>query len=488
MPQVNALEKQARDVLREVVILRNSLRPVNRLPPEVLASCVSLVSDADPTSTLPLTHVCQYWRNSITSSPRIWASIATRWKRLTPLCLERAGAVPLAVNVTMSDIEDDEDFLEQLTPHTSRIGTLRLIGYPTIETLANDLPGFFDSPMLDLTFLELEQTEEPVNIFPSDEATVPPVFRNVSKVKSLSLTRTPIFPPLFSLAFLKELKLTAYANPFDFGTFSRFLRANPNVENLVLNVQFIEDTIDAAPARQKVSLPHLRSLSITCSKAADSKGLLSRMSLPRGVHIEIESLFLDQSVELSSFLPSPLTPIKELLCPITTINIQKHPRVFHFIGNSSTFTFRSQHTSDLSSSTDWMLLPTAAVREFFVDFHPSYYTDAGMLKAMEHLPALETLVISKMTSAALPPALTAEPVLCPALKTIAFFDCNIDSGIVEELGAAIAKRRDSTGTRLYRVVIVSSRGTQLNAESIQKLRKSVPYVDIRVDDKLPDLS
>ena len=59
---------------------------------------------------------------------------------------------------------------------------------------------------------------------------------------------------------------------------------------------------------------------------------------------------------------------------------------------------------------------------------------------------------------------------------------------MKQLEEAIAKRADSTGARVYRVVIVNSAGTILDRMPIEQLRKSVPYVDIRVDDKFPDLS
>jgi hypothetical protein len=93
-----------------------------------------------------------------------------------PLCLERAGAVPLAVDITVPDINNNEGSLEPLFPHTSRIGHLRLVGYSSIGAAASELPGFFGTPMLNLTSLELEQTQDPTDLFPSHGAPVPPVF------------------------------------------------------------------------------------------------------------------------------------------------------------------------------------------------------------------------------------------------------------------------------------------------------------------------
>ena len=416
-----------------------------------------------------------------------WASIATGWKRLAPLCLGRAGAVPLAVDITVSDVKSDEDFLKPLLAHTSRIGRLRLVGYASIETVTNDLPGFFSSPMLNLASLELQQTTEPAELFPSSETLAPPVFQKVARLVSLCLTRTPLYPTLFNISSLRELGLLGYASLFNFGTFIGFLHSNPDLEYIVLDVQFITDSVETAPTR-KVSLFRLQHLSIICSKAIDSKGLLSCISLPRGVNVEVISTKPDPSAELGSFLPSPPTPIRELLAPITAIKTQLTPRELRLSGNGSVFTFRSLE-NPLNAHREFVLFPTALVRELYINIHPYTFTDVGLSKVMKRLPALEILAISEaaMFPVGLVSALTEEPVLCPVLRTIAFFDCDINPDIIKKLGGALTKRGDSTAARVYRVVIVNSTGTLLDRTSIQQLRKSVPCVEIRVDDKLPDL-
>jgi hypothetical protein len=406
---------------------------------------------------------------------------------LVPLCLERAGAVPLAVDITVSDVKNDEGFLNPLLFHTSRIGRLRLVGYASTEAVADDLPGFFSSPMLNLTSLELQQTAEPAELFPSSEALVPPVFQHVARLASLHLTRTPLYPTLFNISSLRELKLLGYASLFNFGTFVGFLHSNLELEYVVLDVQFITDSVETAPTR-RVSLSRLQNLSITCSKAIDSKGLLSCISLPHGVDIEIISTKMDPSAELGSFLPSPPTPIRELLAPITAIRTQLTPRELHLSGNGSVFTFRSLE-NPLNAHREFVLFPTTLVRELYINIHPYSFTDVGLSKVMKRLPALEILAISEaaMFPAGLVSALTEEPVLCPVLRTIAFFDCEINPDIIKKLGEALTKRGDSAAARVYRVVIVNSTGTLLDRTSIQQLRRSVPCVEVRVDDKLPDL-
>ena len=102
---------------------------------------------------------------------------------------------------------------------------------------------------------------------------------------------------------------------------------------------------------------------------------------------------------------------------------------------------------------------------------------------MERLPALEILTISEATKflVALVSALTEMPVLCLTLKTITLFDCGISSGVIKQLGG------ESTAAQLYRVVITTSTGTPPDLTSIQQLRKFVPCVEVRTDDKHSDL-
>lgn len=390
------------------------------------------------------------------------------------------------MDIAVPDSKGDETFLNSLRPHVSRIGSLRLTGYSSVETMADDLPGFFASPMLSLVSLELQQAAEPAQLFLSDHSPIPPPFLAISKLKSLSLTQTPLCPPLLTITSLVELKLIGYTSPFHFGTFLGFLVSNPDLELVVLDIQFVTGSVETPPAG-KVSLPRLRRLSITCSKAIDSRGLLSCISLPRGVHLEVE-FTPDQPAHLSSFLPSPPTPVQDLLAPITTIKTQLTPQELHLFGNGSVFTFRSPNTPVLGHS-ELKLFPTTDVRELHTNIYPRVYGDVGISRLMARLPALETLAISQTPfPRGLLSVLTEEPVLCPALRTIAFLDCDIDSSIIKELGEAAMKRRDSTTTRLYRVVIVNSTGAPPDLASIKQLRKCIPCVEVRVDDKLPDLS
>ena len=466
-----------------MVTLRNSLRPINRLPSEVLTSCATFVSGADPRPIIPLTHVCRYWRECITSNPRSWASISTEWKELTLLCLERARAIPLAVDLTAPDVEEDETFLNALIPHVSRIGSLCLTGHSSIETVADELPGFFGSPMLGLTSLELQQTEEPVQLFPPDDAPIPPPFRNVSDLRSLSLTQTPLYPTLFTIGSLVELKLTDYTIPFHFPTLLVLLDSNRSLELVVLDIQFVTGSVETTPAR-KVPLAHLHHISITCTEPTDARGLLSCINLPNGILLEVSSSGSDP---LDACLPLPPTPIQTALTPITVVKFQTSPRELHLFSNNGLLVFRSR-TSPWKPELH--LFSTASVRELHMKITPWTLIPEFLPPALRQLPALETLVFAGTPSWGTGAFawLATQPLLCPYLKTIAFFNCRLVPEVMRAFEDVIAKRKDSARVRLYRVIIVNSDKPLPDYALIQRLRKHVPCVDVRMDDKLPDLS
>ena len=453
------------------------------MPPEVLTSCATFVSDTDPRPIVTLTHVCRYWRKSIVSNPRSWTSITTGWKRLGPLCLERAGAVPLAVDITVSDIGGGEDFLESLIPQTSKIGRLRLTGYSSVETVVDDLPGFFDSPMPNLTSLDLQQTTEPAELFPSNEAPVPPIFQDVTKLESLSLTQTPLYPVLLSVTSLRELKLLGYTSPFHFGTFLGFLGSNPDLERVVLDIQFVADSVEIAPTRM-TPLPHLRHLSTTCARAIDAKGLLSCISLPHGTCLEVSC---SQKTTLDLLLPSPPTSIQTMLAPITIAKFQVTPWEFRVLGSNGFLSFRYPKTETWGGGFDLFL--TASIREFHMDITPWTFSFDGLGFLLAHLPALETLAFANATWATKAfDSLAGQPPRCPCLKTVVFFNCKLTPGALKEFEGVVVKRKDLATAWLYRVVIVGNPSTLPDYTVVQQLRQHVPCVDVRMDDKLPDLS
>ena len=377
----------------------------------------------------------------------------------------------------------DEDFLQALLPHTSKISHLSLLESLSIENTTAEFPDFFASPMPSLTSLELEQTSQPVEAFPLDAASAPSLFQSVSKLKSLHLTRIPLYPTIFSITSLVELKLFDYEAPFHFGKLIKFLHSNQNLELVNLDLQFTEESVRDVPEK-RASLPQLRSLVFTNGSATDVRALLSSVSLRHGSHIKIQEFPPDPRTTLASFLPSPLTPIQELLNPVTTIKYCPFGWL-HIFGGDGQLSFQS---SSPKSYGGLDLFATGVVREFHADVDSLNLGGNSLSLLLRRLPALEALAFSGTNlPAGLLFPLAEEPALCPSLKTIAFFDCKVTKSVVGELEEVLAKRRDLTAAWLYRVVIVNHTRALPDFQLIHQLRKFVPRVDVRVSSELPDL-
>ena len=199
---------------------------------------------------------------------------------------------------------------------------------------------------------------------------------------------------MFNITSLVELKLVGYTTPLDFGTFVGFLRSNPDLELIVLDIQFVEVPAWIFPARV-VFLARLRQLSFTCARAIDSKGLISSVSFPRGIFLELLGSQANPDVDLRLFLPSPPTKIRELLAPITTVKRHNFPtREVHLSGNNSRFSFRCSNTS-FNLDSVFSLFNTTTVREFHAKVHPCR---DSLFRPLSRLPALETLVLVDVTS------------------------------------------------------------------------------------------
>jgi hypothetical protein len=401
---------------------------------------------------------------------------------LVPLCLERAGAVPLTVNIKAGEIQEDEEFHRALPPHASRISHLSLKGYNRIKDVVNDFPGLLDLTMPNLTSLELEQRIRPTK---SDGSTAPPLFRNLRKLKSLHLTRVSNYPILSNITSLVELKLDGSTIPF--GKFLGILQSGLALEIVVLDLKFTKGSVPAAP-RRKISLPRLRHLALTSDNATDTRGLLSCLSLPRGIHITVQGSHSAQRAGLASFLPSPPTHIQKLLTSVTAIKYWDNPRRLHLSNDNGTFHFHGpSHETSTAVYEEFELFATDIVREFHLDLSLSHPTN-HLSRLLERLPALEILTISgNPLNFRTLSVLAEEPVLCPSLKTIAFFKFRTTRELIWELRNVLAKRERSIAARLHRVVIINDAFDLPDVISIRRLQESVLHVDVAVGDKLPDL-
>ncbi|TEB23193.1 hypothetical protein FA13DRAFT_1640179, partial [Coprinellus micaceus] len=78
---------------------RNTLRPINRLPPEIFSTIFQLVKDditeAERVSWIKVTHVCRYWREIALDHASLWSNISFIHPELAKVMHIRSKISPL---------------------------------------------------------------------------------------------------------------------------------------------------------------------------------------------------------------------------------------------------------------------------------------------------------------------------------------------------------------------------------------------------------
>jgi len=107
-------------ILRKARNIKNCLAPINQIPPETLALVAAfLPKERD---LINATAVCQQWRTTLLSFPRLWCNAGGSPLELEAY-LERSRSVPIRVNLSCPKL------VVSIIPHTSRIVDLSIWVY-----------------------------------------------------------------------------------------------------------------------------------------------------------------------------------------------------------------------------------------------------------------------------------------------------------------------------------------------------------------------
>jgi hypothetical protein len=472
--QIRSLETRAQDVLRLIPSLRNLLQPVNRLPPEIL-SCIArsllLKNNASDTrSIIPLTHVCRYWRNSITSVPANWTLISSLDKDLTALSLERAKAASLRVRLDL-DI-GDPGFFDLLAPYVQNIGTLRVTSPTTIEKLRQALPKFPQStPNLRSLSLNSDvhwgQSTDPFGSL-------------ASTLRCLGLDDIPLYPSLLRLRSLTEFTYVNGRFDLPLDTLLDFLEENRLLERIILGVKFKEASL--LSSRRRTAMENrVRYLSIYYRDIMSGQAIISSIALRRGAHLHITSVIADgRPNDILSGVST--THLLNLRSP-TSIKYRSYPRIIQLFGPNGQFSFQMLFAPGGSDPfIEFPPLPLSHVREFrLIHRLPEGIQRplGSLVFDQSYFPALETLAVDCVTNVShLFSALFSNPSSPRSLHTIAFMDCDLTEDFMKELTQYASKRKATTSAWLYKVVIVHRGGVFPSIAAIRKLGEHVPVVDV----------
>lgn len=115
------------NVMTDLYTLRGHMRPVNRLPPELLSHIFSFLGGG--TLVVPASHVCRKWRNVALDTFSLWTVIREEDHVFAARCfMERSRKAKLDVSFII-DMHEPDDFVilrNLVTPHAKRIRHLRL--------------------------------------------------------------------------------------------------------------------------------------------------------------------------------------------------------------------------------------------------------------------------------------------------------------------------------------------------------------------------
>ena len=297
---MSTISKKARSVKNS---LHNLLSPINQLPPESLALIATFF--AKERELTKATAVCQYWRTTLLSFPRLWCNVGGSSAEIEAY-LERSKSVPIDV-----DLDDPELDTPLIVPHISRLASLtvrpRHLSYfsKCEEHLRSPIPALRSFCFDVGYYYEVGDLELPSNFFNG----------SFSRLKKLDIGVVSSFrgPPQ---AFHRVTELTLRTNSERISALLGIFEQLPALERVHITFQprviNREDDSDPTPCAT-VTLPHVQELSLSTFKRYGGttvipKRILGFLKLPnlKSLRVELEA------PQSSLFYPIlPVAPIGE---------------------------------------------------------------------------------------------------------------------------------------------------------------------------------
>lgn len=457
---------------------------MDRLSQDILcriARCALNKTTKDTKSILPLTQVCRHWRESIVSTPDIWALISSGNNSLAALSLERSRTALLKIYLNLR--VENREFIDLLLPRILDIGSLRIQGFSSPEELVMLLPDF---PLSTPNLRSLTLRGKHVPNAERDRSTDP--FEPFGDtLRHLSIHHFHFCPSLLRLTSLTEFEILDYRLNTPIDTLLNFLKENRALETAILGVGFAKHSL----RRSKLKAPidnQLRHISIRCAYSVDGKALISGIALQSGAHLHVLHTGADQKLSgvLSGISPKHFTNMSSS----TFAECQSDCRSLRLLGPNGEFFFKcSQVLEDPFSELPKLPLPFTSVREFRLVYRGTGKASSPLEPLVFHpsfFPSIEAFAVNGETNVSyLLFELFLNPFSCPSLKTLAFLDCDISEDFVMELGQFASNRMATSTARLDRVIIIHSKGKFPSAASIGALGHLVPVVDVRMAKELP---
>lgn len=474
--------------------LINSFRPINRLPPEVLATV--LAHRWPGKDLISSTHVCRHWRTTLLSFSSLWAEIHCVGEEQTLLFLERAKTAPL--HIRLQQRFSHTALKTFIVPQIDRIELL--IAHPLIALDTTTLCRDLSNPAPKLKTLVIAPRSASWHHLPTIfGGDLPDLRRFTVERATFDLTkfRTPNLTHL-------TLQYTAHGEPV-MDDLLRFLEQTPLLENLVMIAAgpLCDDAGSHDDLGKIVHLPRLNQLELVGRSARS--GIICRLSLPVGADLTLRAeVKSTQGGITEHFLPSSLEHIP-MARNVTSINFSiTTPDLcsIRYIGPNGTILITASNAEAIEDIEDELFpyeairslrpVSTAEVDKLLIDGFRGY-DNQHETPHTPHFPAFRTMenlrsitLVDCSSQFFIAVLQTAEPeIICPSLSRLTMYLSRESSFNTAKLEALLATRKE-LGTPLDALVLIAEDEHERIPDNILwKLRRYVNEVEFRVDPQVP---
>ena len=231
---------------------------VNGLPPEILSRVLEH-RDCD-CDLVAATHVCQYWRSTLISTPLLWTSFQFKSSPdldRTFTYLERSKSTPIDVRISLRSPKDLE-VLKHLAPHIARTRSFVIDG---IRLDDHAISPLFCNPVPSLQHLEIEidSCERPIRL-PDDFLGQQASSLRIAKLSGICPTSKLPFP----LPNLTEFELSP-RGALRMSALFQFFSGSPLLQKIDIDTS--PGVLEDVPPDQVISLESVVELDFTSGPA-----------------------------------------------------------------------------------------------------------------------------------------------------------------------------------------------------------------------------
>ena len=369
----------------ELQFTANAIRPVNRLPTEILIEIFALLHPRLLRRYLPLihaTHVCRHWRNVISSTPSNWTWINPQWVQLLPLSLRLSGSAPIDVEV--SDHENfSSDFVDLLLPHGERVATFTSM-----------FPGFSYYYQHAETASKLRSRLPNLRLLSVitgrglSSCSLPFLSGDMPHLENITLSFLAFGDQILQLTHLTTINITVERSTLK--DVAELFVNNPKLKSATLCGSFSGRSCQRG--RGTIRMNSLRQLDLLSSGVIS---LLPLLALEKGAHIRVSGpTTTPESAEVRNLFPSDITFLPNLVgLKQLRLHFMARDVLVEFVGSDGSFSILLPNHGPHTFNTD--SLPLGEVEELYCQAYgslgPAASMDSVIRPIIEMIPAMSHL-------------------------------------------------------------------------------------------------